>query len=127
MAKLKMGIHNRITERRFYAIKTALNKGMACAKAMATFRVSKSTINKVRRCKNYRDYKLENQAKHVEIKVIAPKSGLMFEDYAPKSLHHTNALDREAENTAKAAGICLIGMLVIFALAAIVAIVEICK
>ena len=120
MAKLKMGMHNRVTERRFYTIKGALNKGMGNAKAMAKFKVGDSTIRKIRRCKNFREYRLENHAKHVEIKVVAPGSGLLFEDYPPKQLHPmSDQLDREAELTARHFGICLLGIMVIAAISII--------
>lgn len=117
--KLRMGMHNRVTIDRWQAIKDDLNAGIPVAKAAKRHSVSEGTVRKVRRSKNFHEYRIRaeelKKARH-EIVVIAPKSGIPFEDFGPKPFFSSktlkprnpvisNRLDRESDNAAKSVGL----------------------
>lgn len=132
--KLRMGMHNRVTKERWEAIKEDCDKGLPATKIAKRHSVSEGTVRKVRRNRTYHEYRLKevNHRKEPMV-VIAPTSGLPFEDYGPKKLFFSpkkvkptidrslsNRLDHEAENTARAVGALIIGIIGIVALALVI-------
>ncbi len=132
--KLRMGMHNRITKERWEAIKDDCDKGLPIAKIAKRHSVSEGTVRKVRRNMTYHEYRLrEVRSRKEPMVVIAPTSGLPFEDYGPKKLFFSpkkvmpvadrtlsRRLDREAENTARAVGIMILGIIGVIVLALVI-------
>ena len=76
--KLKMGMHNRVTKERFEAIKDDVNRGLPIAKITKRHGVSDGTVRKVRRSKNFYEYRIradEQVRSRKPIVVIAKKAG----------------------------------------------------
>lgn len=100
--KLRMGMHNRITHDRFQAIKDDLNNGLPVQKVAKRHSVSDSTVRKVRRSRNFNEYRIDAEAlknRRNQIVVIAPKSGLPFEDFGPtKSSRNSREVEESAKN-----------------------------
>lgn len=131
---LRMGMHNRITKERWEDIKNDCDKGLSTAKIAKQRSVSEGTVRKVRRNKTYHEYRLrEVRSRKEPMIVIAPTSGLPFEDYGPKKLFFSpkkvmpvadrtlsRRLDREAENTARAVGIMILGIIGVIVLALVI-------
>lgn len=83
---LKMGIHNRITKERFAAIKADLKGGLSAAKVQKRHHVGATTVRKIRRSKDYNDYRVraDEQVRSKEgIVVICPITKTPYEDYGP--------------------------------------------
>lgn len=83
--KLKMGMHNRITAERFHLIKAALADGMSEAAVMARYDIKRTTMRYIQKSVNYYEYRLYTEtlpAARKMPKVIAPSSGLAFEDFS---------------------------------------------
>lgn len=86
---LRMGMHNRITCDRFQAIKDDLNNGLPTTKVAKRHSVSDSTVRKIKRSKNFKEYRIDAEAlknRQSQIVVVAPKSGLSFEDFGAKPI-----------------------------------------
>lgn len=127
----KMGMHHPVTLERFTTIKQALNKGMQNNKAAKEFGFSLSTIQRIRRSKDYHTYRIraDKQIRSRQaMVVIAPKSGLPYEDFGRKpifssskpltqkqqdNLAKTNALDRASDKTASMVGLIFIGWIIL--------------
>lgn len=131
--KLRMGMHNRITIDRWRAIKDDLNNNISTATIAKRHGVSESTVRKVRRSRNYHEYRVLNDKRlKSPTVVIAPKSGLPYEDFGPKPLFFSpkmlkpkdriisDQLDYKSENTARMFGIVMLGALGIVVLALVI-------
>lgn len=141
--KLRMGMHNRITRDRFQAIKDDLNNGLLVQKVAKRHSVSDATVRKVRRSRNFNEYRIDAEAlknRRNQIVVVAPKSGLPFEDFGarpifsskmfkPKGPTMNDRLDREAEKSAKTFGIVALGIvgLIVLGLSLVALIVGVAK
>lgn len=85
--KLRMGMHNRVTKERWEAIKEDCDKGLPIAKIAKRHSVSEGTVRKVRRNRTYHEYRLKEVSRRKEpMVVIAPTSGLPFEDFGRNRL-----------------------------------------
>lgn len=132
--KLRMGMHNRITKERWEAIKDDCNKGLPTTKIAKRHSVSEGTVRKVRRNRTYHEYRLREVRNRKEpMAVIAPTSGLPFEDFglkriffSPKKVKPTvdrslsSRLNREAENTARAVSVLILGVVGVIVLALVI-------
>lgn len=132
--KLRMGMHNRITKERLEAIKDDCNKGLPTTKIAKRHSVSEGTVRKVRRNRTYHEYRLREVRNRKEpMAVIAPTSGLPFEDFglkriffSPKKVKPTvdrslsSRLNREAENTARAVSVLILGVVGVIVLALVI-------
>lgn len=129
--KLRMGIHNRVTSDRFQAIKDDLNNGFPVAKVAKRHSVSDSTVRKVRRSKNFREYRISAEDlknRRQSIVVVAPKSGLSFEDFGPKPIFSSKMLKskgmdgshHDVEKPTKITGIIALGIVGIIVLALVI-------
>ncbi len=99
--KLRMGMHNRITRDRFQAIKDDLNNGLLVQKVAKRHSVSDATVRKVRRSRNFNEYRIDAEAlknRRNQIVVIASKSGLPFEDFGTKPIFSSKLL-KSSKNT----------------------------
>lgn len=128
--KLRMGMHNRITHDRFQAIKDDLNNGLPVQKVAKRHSVSDSTVRKVRRSRNFNEYRIDAEAlknRRNQIVVIAPKSGLPFEDFGARPIFSSKILkvksptkssrnSREVEESAKNFRIIALGIIGIIVL-----------
>lgn len=86
---LKMGMHNRITEERFLAIKADLKAGIPAAKIEKRHHVRSATIRKIRRSKDYKEYRVRDDARvksNKGVVVICPVTNTAYEDYGPNRL-----------------------------------------
>lgn len=125
--KLRMGMRNRITKERWEAIKDDTDKDLPTAKIAKRHSVSEGTVRKVQRSKTFHEYRLraddQVRSRNTPTVVIAPTSGLPFEDFGPKRLFFSpkkvepainnslsERLDREAERSAKFLGVVLLGV-----------------
>lgn len=129
--KLKMGMHNRVTKERFEAIKDDVNRGLPIAKITKRHGVSDGTVRKVRRSKDFHEYRIradEQVRSRKPIVVIAQKSGLPFEDFGAKPIFSSKLLkqevkkisgsdryDKEGEKAARLIGIVMLGWILIIA------------
>lgn len=127
-------MHNRVTKERWEAIKDECDKMLPTAKIAKRHSVSEGTVRKVRRTRTYHEYKLKEVSRRKEpMVVIAPTSGLPFEDFGKKPLFFSpkkvkptidrslsNRMDREAENTARAVGLLILGVVGIVVLALVI-------
>lgn len=132
--KLRMGMHNRITKERWEAIKDDCNKGLPTTKIAKRHSVSEGTVRKVRRNRTYHEYRLiEVRNRKEPMAVIAPTSGLPFEDFGPKRIFFSpkkvkptvdrslsSRLNREAENTARAVSVLILGVVGVIVLALVI-------
>lgn len=87
--KLRMGMHNRITRDRWQAIKDDLNNGLPVQKVAKRHSVSDSTVRKVRRSRSFNEYRIDAEAlrnRRNNIVVVAPKSGIPFEDFGTRPI-----------------------------------------
>lgn len=124
--KLRMGIHNKVTIDRFQAIKDDVIAGLSVNKVAKRNNVSESTVRKVRRSKNFHEYRIradEQVRDRNKVVVIAPTAGVPFEDFGqkplfflPKKLKPTkpivnHQLDLEAERSARCLGLVLLGVI----------------
>lgn len=141
--KLRMGMHNRITRDRWQAIKDDLNNGLPVSKVSKRHSVSDSTVRKVRRSRSFNEYRIDAEAlknRRNQIVVVAPKSGLPFEDFGarpifsskmfkPKGPTMNDRLEREAEKSAKTFGIVALGIvgLIVLGLSLVALIVGVAK
>lgn len=136
--KLRMGMHNRITIDRFAAIKDDINKGLPIAKIAKRHAVSDSTVRKVRRHRNFKEYRMEANAKYNQrhAPVVMSKTGQVpFEDFGkegkifsskmlkPSEVARSDALDREGERTARGVGVLFLLVFIALVAVAIFAIV----
>lgn len=137
--KLRMGMHNRITRDRWQAIKDDLNKGLPVPKVSKRHSVSDSTVRKVRRSRSFNEHRIDAEAlknRRQPIVVVAPKSGLAFEDFGarpifsskmfkPKGPTMNDRLEREAEKSAKTFGIVVLGIvgLIVLGLSLVVSLI----
>lgn len=95
MTKLKMGIHNQIDAERFHLIRGAMADGMPDEQLMKKYEIKQTTLRYIRKSKTYYEYRLYTEALPAARKmgkVIAPSSGLAFEDYSPRK---KRTLERE--------------------------------
>lgn len=82
---IKMGMHNRISPERFHLIKAALAEGVGEQELMAKYDIKKTTLNYIKKSTNFYEYRLLTEtlpAARKMPKVIAPSSGLEFEDFS---------------------------------------------
>lgn len=82
---IKMGMHNRISPERFHIIKASISEGMGDNTAMAKYGIKKTTLNYIKKSTNFYEYRLLTEtlpAARKMPKVIAPSSGLEFEDFS---------------------------------------------
>lgn len=132
--KLRMGMHNKVTIDRWQAIKDDTRTDLSVAKIAKRNSVSESTVRKVRKSKNFHEYRLSNdKTMRKPVVVIAPTSGVPFEDFGkkplffspkkvkPTDLELSNRLGREAEKTARCLGVVLAGIVGIVVVSFIVA------
>lgn len=131
MTKLKMGMHNTITAERFHIIKAALAEGMGEEAVMAKYGIKKTTLKYIEKSNNFYEYHLRTEtlpAARKMPKVIAPSSGLEFEDFSykrPKQSKITaeRRASREDESGARVVGIvailgiAIIGLVALYVLA----------
>lgn len=124
--KLRMGMHNRITRDRWQAIKDDCNKGMPTTKIAKRHSVSDSTVRKVRRSRSFNEYRIDTEAlknRRNPIVVVAPKSGIPFEDFGARPIFSSkmlkvrgltmnDRLEREAEKSARTFGIIALWVIV---------------
>lgn len=130
--KLRMGMHNRVTKDRWQAIKDDCNNGLPTAKIAKRNSVSEGTVRKVRKSKNFHEYRLSNDKRLREpFTKVTSSCGVAYIDFGKKPLFFSpkkvksknialsNRLDREAENTARCLGIVMAGIvgIIVFALA----------
>lgn len=130
--RLRMGIHNRITAERFQAIKNDINDELPIAKIAKRHNVSDSTVRKVRRSKDFHEYRIradEQVHSRRAVVVVSPVAGVPFEDFGRKPIFSSpkiskdadlalsDRLDRESENTAKCLGLVLLGIIGVLSLA----------
>lgn len=93
MAKLRMGRHNAISAERFHIIRGAIAEGMSDEQVMKKYDIKHTTLAYIQKSKTYYEYQLYTEklpaAKKIG-KVIAPSSGLTFEDYDMKKIKQEN-------------------------------------
>ena len=131
--KLRMGIHNKVTQDRWQAIKDDCNIGLPISKIASRNSVSETTVRRVRRSKNFYEYRLNNdRLLRRSIAVIEPTSGVAYEDYGPrrlffspkkvksKNIEFCNSFAREAVQTAGCFGVVLLGAIVVIVLALVI-------
>lgn len=114
---IKMGRHNRITAERFHIIKAALAEGMSENAVMTKYEIKTTTLRYIQKSVNYYEYRLYTEmlpAARKMPKVVAPSSGLEFEDISYKK-RKTNKLSStkppsKAETTSMAT--CLIAAVI---------------
>lgn len=85
MTKLKMGINNALTAERFHLIKAAIAEGMGDEAVMAKYEIKTTTLKYIKISENFYEYRLRTEiipAARKMPKVIAPSSGLEFEDFS---------------------------------------------
>lgn len=124
--KLRMGMHNRITIKRFQAIKDDLDRGLSVKEITERQNVSEATVRKVRRSKNFHEYRLQNDKRVRDrnaLVVISPTAGVPYEDFGkkpiffspkvpkPTNLARSNQLDLEAERSARCLGLVILGII----------------
>lgn len=125
MTKLKMGRHNAITAERFHQIKGALAEGMSADAVMTKYGVKHTTLRYIEISKNFYEYRLRTETLPAARKmptVIAPSSGLAFEDFSyrkkrPSKRQLGQRARREEETTTR-----MLGPVVIIPMAAMAAI-----
>lgn len=141
--KPRMGMHNRITKERWEAIKDDCNQGMPTTEIAKRRSVSEGTVRKVRRSKDFHEYRIradEQVRSRKPIVVIAPKSGLAFEDFGAKPIFSSKLLkqevkktlssdrcDKEGEKTAHLVGIVMLGWVLIIAAIAITLVITVVR
>lgn len=85
MTKLKMGMHNAITKERFSLIKAALAEGMSEDAVMTKYEIKRTALKHIQKSTNFYEYRLYTEILPAARKlptVIAPSSGLAFEDFS---------------------------------------------
>lgn len=128
---IKMGRYNRITAERFHVIKAALAEGMSDSAVMAKYEIKKTTLRYIQKSASFYEYRLFTEmlpAARKMPKVIAPSSGLEFEDISykkkkvaknPAATHKTQS--RKRNNAIKirivvgVAGLIIIGLILVTA------------
>lgn len=83
MTKIRMGRHNAVSAERFHLIRGAIGSGMSDQEVMRKYDIKRTTLNYIQKSKTYYEYQLYTEklpAARKIGKVIAPKSGLAFED-----------------------------------------------
>jgi hypothetical protein len=123
---IKMGMHNRITIDRFQAIKDDVIAGLPVNKVAKRNNVSESTVRKVRRSKNFHEYRIradEQIRDRNKVVVVAPTAGVPFEDFGQKPLFFSpkklksikptlnRQLNLEAEHSTRCLGLVLLGII----------------
>lgn len=135
--KLRMGMHNRITIDRFQAIKDDTRKGLPTAKIAKRHSVSESTVRKVRKSKNFHEYRIDSEAlknRRQQLVVIAERSGLPYEDFGPKPIFSSKMLkprkpivdsqrEREVEKSVRVFGIVMVAIVGIVVVGLIIAMI----
>lgn len=126
--KLKMGMHNPVTKERFQVIKGALAGGMTREAVKKKYNIKDTTLRYIRRAETYYEYRLlaERLPRPKKMPTVyGEKSGLPFEDYGygpiffsvkkvkPTHKEVSNRLDREADVTARAVGLMMVGALIV--------------
>lgn len=82
---MKMGMHNSITPERFHLIKAALAEGMSEETAMQKYDIKRTTLKYIKKSTSFYEYRLLTEylpAARKMPKVVAPSSGLEFEDFS---------------------------------------------
>lgn len=131
--KLRMGMHNRITKDRWQSIKDDYYNGLSVPIIAKRHAVSESTVRKVRRSRNFHEYRLSNDKRLREpFTEVMSSCGVAYIDFGKKPLFFSpkkvksknialsNRLDREAENTARCLGIVMSGIVGIIVLALVI-------
>lgn len=82
---IKMGKYNAITPERFHLIKAALAEWVSDSEVMAKYEIKKTTLRYIKRSTSFYEYRLLTEALPAARKmpkVVAPSSGLEFEDFS---------------------------------------------
>lgn len=80
-------MHNPITAERFHTIKAALAEGMGEDEVMTKYEIKRTTLKYIKTSINFYEYRLRTETLPAARKmptVIAPSSGLAFEDFSYK-------------------------------------------
>lgn len=94
VTKLKMGMYNRISPERFHLIKAAISEGMDDELVMRKYEIKRTTLRYIKRSINFYEYRMLTEvlpAARKMPKVIAPNSGLEFEDFSYRKKQNKKA------------------------------------
>lgn len=127
MTKLKMGRHNCVSAERFHTIKAAMAEGLSDAAIMAKYDIKKTTLKYIKKSTNFYEYRLFTEILPAARKmptVIAPSSGLAFEDFSYKKRKKDKVVaerraSREDEATNKMVALVTIAVTWVIALVAL--------
>lgn len=115
MTKIKMGKYNTVTPERFHLIKATLAEGMSDESVMEKYGIKRTTLRYIKKSTNFYEYRLLTEilpASRKMPKVVAPSSGLEFEDFSWKKKKSKPSAEkcasREDESTAHIVGIIAI-------------------
>lgn len=124
MTKLKMGMHNPITAERFHIIKAALTEGISEDGVMAKYGIKRTTLKYIKTSINFYEYRLRTETLPAARKmptVIAPSSGLAFEDFSYKKKKTPKKCCSMSNDKMKDQAISAVVVITAFACVAIVA------
>lgn len=120
MTKIKMGKYNTVTPERFHLIKATLAEGMSDESVMEKYGIKRTTLRYIKKSTNFYEYRLLTEilpASRKMPKVVAPSSGLEFEDFSWKKksnkVRAEKCANREDETTARIVGIIAIVAIVV--------------
>lgn len=122
MTKLKMGRHNAITAERFHQIKGALAEGMSADAVMTKYEVKHTTLRYIEISKNFYEYRLRTETLPAARKmptVIAPSSGLAFEDFSYRKKRPSKRQLEQQARREEEASTRMFGLVAIVAMAVI--------
>lgn len=122
MVKLKMGRHNAITAERFHQIKGALAEGMSADAVMAKYEVKSTTLRYIETSKDFYEYRLRTETLPAARKmptVIAPSSGLAFEDFSYRKKRLSKRQLEQRDRREEEATTRMMSLVVIVAMTAI--------
>ena len=127
MGKLKMGISNRITLKRFNEIKSSIDD-LTDKQVMERYNIRTTTLKYIKKSKNFYEYRLLTETIPAARKmptVIEPTSGVEYEDFSCKGYRNKppkleRSMMRDDRHTANMFGTVLLVGLIVLGIVAIV-------